>query len=71
MAVAHASRVLALLFEANPRLAPDRARVILFGTSVDFGAPGWDATSGAGRLDALEAVKGLFASPAGLGLRFR
>jgi len=48
--------VLALIWSVNPNLTPDQVQQILFNSSVDLGAPGWDPSYGWGRIDAARAV---------------
>jgi subtilisin family serine protease len=48
--------VLALMLAANRALGPSDLETVLAATSVDLGAPGWDAGFGHGRIDALAAV---------------
>lgn len=65
-AAPHVAALAALLLEARPQLldqagdAPDRERVLLraalTGSATDLGAPGPDNESGAGRVDALDAL---------------
>ncbi len=52
----HMAGVIALMLEANPDLTPWEAREILVTTARDIGAPGEDAQSGAGMVDAYRAV---------------
>jgi chitodextrinase len=46
----------ALVLSYSPGLSPDELRDILRQTSVDIGAPGYDAETGYGRLDAAAAL---------------
>ncbi len=48
--------VAALVWAANPALAPAQVEDILFRTAVDLGDPGWDRRYGWGRVDAAAAV---------------
>ncbi|HMH50664.1 MAG TPA: DUF4214 domain-containing protein [Candidatus Acidoferrum sp.] len=61
-AAPHVAGIAALLMEAAPGLGALQARDILMTTAIDLGAPGFDFTFGAGRIDAfkaLSAVRGL------------
>ncbi|MEY3749142.1 MAG: hypothetical protein RLZZ449_1036 [Actinomycetota bacterium] len=57
MSAAFVSGAAALLFSARPQLTPAEVREMLILSAVDIGAPGRDATYGAGRLN----VPGAFA----------
>lgn len=57
MSAAYVSGAAALLFAARPQLTPAEAREMLLLSAVDIGAPGRDATYGAGRLN----IPGAFA----------
>jgi subtilisin family serine protease len=56
-AAPHVAAVAALLLERNPFLTPAEIRGTLTGSAVDIGAPGFDTVAGAGRIDALAAVR--------------
>ena len=56
MAAPHGAGVIGLLFQADPTLTPAQVREVLQSTADDLGAPGWDTSFGAGRLNALKAV---------------
>jgi subtilisin family serine protease len=61
-AAPHVAGIAALLMEAAQGLGAQQARDILMTTAIDLGAPGFDFTFGAGRIDAfkaLSAVRGL------------
>ena len=53
----HVSGTVALMFEANPRLTAMKVKQILESTAKDIAPPGKDNRTGAGLLDAYEAVK--------------
>ncbi len=61
MATPHASGVVALLLEAYPDMKPSEVKERLMSTAVDLGLPA--NTQGAGRGDALAALKGESAPP--------
>jgi hypothetical protein len=56
-AAPHIAAIAALMIERNPTLSSDQYRSILFNTAVDLGSPGYDFTSGYGRVDAFAAVQ--------------
>jgi subtilisin family serine protease len=56
MAAPHVAGLAALLLSARPELGPDEVRTALRLTAEDLGAPGHDARSGAGRIDAGRAL---------------
>lgn len=49
--------VLMLMWSAKPVLGADQAQSILFASTLDLGAPGWDPLYGWGRVDAFAAVQ--------------
>jgi subtilisin family serine protease len=49
--------VAALMFSVNPGLTPAQAQTLIKQNADDFGAPGWDAYYGAGRVNATRAVQ--------------
>lgn len=49
--------VIALIWSANPSLSADQAQQVLFNSSADLGASGWDQYYGWGRVDAGRAVE--------------
>jgi serine protease AprX len=49
--------VAALMLQADPTLTPAQVKSILMDTAVDWGTAGKDIDSGAGRLDAFEAIR--------------
>ncbi|MFQ5429342.1 MAG: S8 family serine peptidase [Phycisphaerae bacterium] len=55
-AAPHAAAIAGLLKSAKPSLSPADIRNILTSTAMDIEAPGFDRDSGAGIIDALEAV---------------
>ena len=52
------SGVAALMWAANPSLAPDQVKSVLYQTAVDLGDPGRDDQFANGKVNAREAVKG-------------
>jgi PGF-pre-PGF domain-containing protein len=56
MATPHVSGTVALMLQVNPALTPDEIKAILEKTAVDLGSPGKDNNTGAGRIDAYQAV---------------
>ncbi|MGE0028570.1 MAG: S8 family serine peptidase [Thermoleophilia bacterium] len=57
MASPHVAGVAALVRQLNPGLGPEQVADILRASAVDVGAPGPDAASGAGRVDAVRALE--------------
>jgi hypothetical protein len=55
-AAPHAGAIAALVISANPVLTPAQVRTILTNATVDIEAPGFDRDSGAGLLNAYDAV---------------
>jgi len=55
-AAPHSAGVAALLLDQDPTLTPAQVQSALTRGAVDIGAPGFDATSGFGRLDAVAAA---------------
>jgi subtilisin family serine protease len=55
-AAPHVAAVAALLLQENRALTPARVQAVLRASAVDIGPPGFDDTSGAGRLDAFAAA---------------
>jgi len=55
MATSHVSGVVALLKQANSSLNDTEIKNALYNTAVDLEDPGWDNTTGWGRVDALAA----------------
>lgn len=51
--------IVALMKAKNPRLTPTMARQALMNTAVDLGKKGFDEDFGAGRVDALKALKAI------------
>lgn len=63
MATPHIAGVVALMYEANPNLTPERVKDILKRTAIDRGTPLYDNSYGAGRVDAYQAVLAAMAEP--------
>ncbi|MHC4273534.1 MAG: S8 family serine peptidase [Planctomycetota bacterium] len=57
MASPHVNGVAALMLQANPDLAVDEIKQIIYDTAFDLGAPGEDNDYGWGMVDAFEAVQ--------------
>jgi Subtilase family len=55
-AAPHAAAIAALLKSANSALGPDEVRTVLTSTALDIEEPGADINSGAGIIDALQAL---------------
>jgi subtilisin family serine protease len=60
MAAPHVAAVAALVRQLNPGLGPEQVADVLRDSAVDVAAPGTDAASGAGRVDALRALERAF-----------
>ena len=56
-AAPHVAAIAALMLERNPFLTPAVIRSTLAQTAIDIAAPGFDPVAGAGRVDALAAVR--------------
>ena len=56
MATPHVTGVVALIQQANPGLAPEQIKEIIYSTAYDLGSAGEDNTYGWGMIDAFEAV---------------
>lgn len=56
MATPHVSGTVALMLQVNPHLMPDAIKSILENTAADLGNPGKDNDTGAGRINAYQAV---------------
>jgi serine protease AprX len=56
MACPFVAGVATLMIEADPRLAPDKVKLIMKATAVHFGPSGWNNEFGAGRLDGYAAL---------------
>ena len=57
MSTPHINGVVALMLEANPALAVDQIKQIIYETAFDLGDPGEDNAYGWGMVDAYEAVQ--------------
>jgi bacillopeptidase F len=57
MASPHVNGVVALMLEANPDLAVEQVKQIIYDTAFDLGLPGEDNDYGWGMIDAFEAVQ--------------
>ncbi|MHC4220001.1 MAG: S8 family serine peptidase [Planctomycetota bacterium] len=57
MASPHVNGVVALMREANPDIAVDQVKQIIYDTAFDLGVPGEDNDYGWGMVDAFEAVQ--------------
>jgi subtilisin family serine protease len=66
IAAAHVAGVVALLIESHPGLSPASAKAFLEGSAHDLGAPGPDPDFGAGRVDALKALRAATLPPTSL-----
>jgi hypothetical protein len=55
-AAPHAAAISALIQEANPNLTPQEVYDVLANTALDIGAPGFDNVTGAGLINAFDAV---------------
>ena len=66
MASPHVAGTVALLLALAPQLTIAQVRTALEQTAVDVGAPGWDAETSFGRVDALAAAK--YVAPEAFGL---
>jgi hypothetical protein len=55
-AAPHVAAIAALLVEASPGVDSQQIRNLIMATALDLGAPGFDLTYGAGRVDAVNAI---------------
>jgi bacillopeptidase F len=62
MASPHVNGVVALMRQANPDLAVEQIKQIIYDTAFDLGAPGEDNDYGWGMVDAFEAVQAALAT---------
>ncbi len=46
-----------LMLDAHPSLTPAQVKAAIVGSAIDWGPPGWDPETGAGRLDAYRALE--------------
>lgn len=60
MACPHVSGVAALVWSHFPEYARDQVRYLLRSSADDLGDPGWDQIFGFGKVNAFEAIQGLF-----------
>jgi thermitase len=58
MAAPHVAGVAGLLLAHMPALSTAQARTCILRSATDLGAPGWDAETGWGRLNAAHALQG-------------
>ncbi len=61
-AAPHAAAIAGLILQANPLMTPAAVTSLLTSTAVDLLTPGYDADSGFGRFDALQAIQGIVAN---------
>jgi hypothetical protein len=59
MSAPHVSGAVALMQSVNPTASPQYIRDVLTATAVDLEEPGWDETTGYGRIDAVAAVEAI------------
>lgn len=59
MAAPHVAGLVGLILSQKPDLKPAEVKKLLESTSKDLGDKGWDKYFGAGRIDALEALKAI------------
>jgi hypothetical protein len=57
-AAPHAAAIAALIKQANPSFTPQQIYQRMQDTAIDLGAPGWDNVTGAGLVNAYDAVFG-------------
>lgn len=57
-AAPHAAAIAALIKQANPSFTPQQIYQRMQDTAIDLGAPGWDKVTGAGLVNAYDAVFG-------------
>lgn len=62
MASPHVNGVVALMCQANPDLAPDAIKQIMYDTATDLGTPGKDNDYGWGMVDAWESLQAALAT---------
>ena len=63
MSAPHVTGTVALMLSVNPTATPDHVRDMLTESAVDIEEPGWDETSGYGRIDAAAAVQAIRYNP--------
>ncbi len=59
MATPYVSGLAALIWSVTPSFTPAQVQQVMETTAVDLGAPGWDATYGHGRINALAALQSI------------
>jgi subtilisin family serine protease len=57
MATAHGSGLAGLILSRNPELTAEEVRGIITASAHDLGPDGWDAQTGSGRVDGLDALR--------------
>ncbi len=62
-AAPHVAAIAALVWDADPTLTSKEVFDVLTSTAVDLETPGWDVTSGYGRVDAYKAVGSVLGLP--------
>ncbi len=63
MSAPHVTGTVALMLSVNPTASPEYVRDMLTESAVDIEEPGWDETSGYGRVDAAAAVQAIRYNP--------
>jgi serine protease len=63
MSAPHVTGTVALMLSVNPTASPEHVRDMLTESAIDIEEPGWDETSGYGRIDAAAAVQAISHNP--------
>ena len=63
MSAPHVTGTVALMLSVNPTASPEYVRDMLTESAIDIEEPGWDETSGYGRIDAAAAVQAIRFNP--------
>ena len=63
MSAPHVTGTVALMRSVNPTASPEYVRDMLTESAIDIEEPGWDETSGYGRIDAAAAVQAISYNP--------